>query len=272
MWKPKQQQAAVLCDSAAAQSFIKSGRVHFSAQPSHSSITDTSRGSSNSRVTNSGSERHQCVGLDQINGKNKCQRICFTAHISSGCGNRGQQRVQGVTHFQHMISHDAFGLDEDLVDHRVTMVTVHFVDAVLVKLGQREQHLQGQSLGLLTVTQLHRLDGADTEMRDRGQRSWTKCMNVNSYALLPFQYIISHWSCFLTKAQMSLISISIGNTDHPKRNQCNQFSYLFKIGWVTYLITEFKHKWLNSFKKQLCHLDLKCIFLLVTFRNIQCID
>lgn len=45
-----------------------------------------------------------------------------------------------VTHFQHMISHDAFGLDEDLVDHGVTMVTVHFMDAVLVKFGQRQQH------------------------------------------------------------------------------------------------------------------------------------
>lgn len=57
-----------------------------------------------------------------------------------------------------MISYDAFGLDEDLMDHGVTMVTVHFVDAVLVKFGQRQQHLQGQSLGLLTVTELHCLD------------------------------------------------------------------------------------------------------------------
>lgn len=51
-----------------------------------------------------------------------------------------QQRVQGVTHFQHMISHSAFGLDKDLVDHGVTMVTIHFMDAVLVKFGQRQQH------------------------------------------------------------------------------------------------------------------------------------
>lgn len=63
-----------------------------------------------------------------------------------------------MTHFQHVISYDAFGLDEDLMDHGVTMVTVHFVDAVLVKFGQRQQHLQGQSLGLLTVTELHCLD------------------------------------------------------------------------------------------------------------------
>lgn len=81
-----------------------------------------------------------------------------------------EDRVQGVTHFQHMISHDAFGLDEDLVDHRVTMVTVHFMDAVLVKLGQRQQHPQGQSLGLLTVAQLHRLDAADPEMRQRNRK------------------------------------------------------------------------------------------------------
>lgn len=84
-----------------------------------------------------------------------------------------------MTHFQHMISHDAFGLDEDLVDHRVTMVTVHFMDAVLVKLGQRQQHPQGQSLGLLTVTQLHRLDTANPEMRNRGTEE-KKCMNVNN--------------------------------------------------------------------------------------------
>lgn len=72
---------------------------------------------------------------------------------------QGQKtRVQGVTHFQHVISYDAFGFDEDLMDHGVTMVTVHFVDAVLVKFGQRQQHLQGQSLGLLTVTELHCLD------------------------------------------------------------------------------------------------------------------
>lgn len=49
-------------------------------------------------------------------------------------------RVQGVTHFQHVISHDAFGLDKDLVDHGVTMVTVHFMDAVLVEFGQRQEH------------------------------------------------------------------------------------------------------------------------------------
>lgn len=69
-----------------------------------------------------------------------------------------QQGVQGETHFQHMISYDAFGLDEDLMDHRVTMVTVHFMDAVLVVLAERQQHLQGQSLGLLAVAQLHSLD------------------------------------------------------------------------------------------------------------------
>lgn len=82
-----------------------------------------------------------------------------------------------------MISHDAFGLDEDLVDHRVTMVTVHFMDAMLVKLGQRQQHPQGQSLGLLTVAQLHRLDmAAEPEVADRKER-WRakkKRMNVNN--------------------------------------------------------------------------------------------
>lgn len=42
------------------------------------------------------------------------------------------ERVKGVTYFQHMISYDAFGLDKDLVDHGVTVITVHFMDAVLV--------------------------------------------------------------------------------------------------------------------------------------------
>lgn len=54
---------------------------------------------------------------------------------AEGVGREDKRRIQRVTHFQHMISHDAFGLDEDLVDHRVTMVTIHFMDAVLVKLG-----------------------------------------------------------------------------------------------------------------------------------------
>lgn len=76
-----------------------------------------------------------------------------------------------MTHFQHMISDDAFGLDEDLMDHGVTMVTVHFMDAVLVKLGQRQQHLQGQSLGLLTVTELHRLDAAGPQMTGKEQKN-----------------------------------------------------------------------------------------------------
>lgn len=62
-----------------------------------------------------------------------------------------------------MISHDAFGLDKDLVDHGVTVTTVHLVDAVLVEFGQRQQHAQGQSLGLLTVAQLHRLSSRNTE-------------------------------------------------------------------------------------------------------------
>lgn len=65
--------------------------------------------------------------------------------------------VAGVAHFQHVVSHNAFGLDEDLVDHGVAMVTVHFVDAVLVEFGQRQEHLQGKSLRPLTVAQLHRL-------------------------------------------------------------------------------------------------------------------
>lgn len=71
-----------------------------------------------------------------------------------------------MTHFQHVISHDAFGLDEDLVDHGVTMVTVHFMDAVLVVLAQREQHSEGQGLGLLAVTQLHRLDEIHKNSKD----------------------------------------------------------------------------------------------------------
>lgn len=48
-----------------------------------------------------------------------------------------------MTYFQHVISYDAFGLDKDLVDHGVTVTTVHFMDAVLVEFGQRQQHLQG---------------------------------------------------------------------------------------------------------------------------------
>lgn len=87
--------------------------------------------------------------------------------ISWGCRDG---RVQGVTHFQHVISYDAFGLDQDLMDHGVTMVTVHFVDAVLVKFGQRQQHLQGQSLGLLAVAKLHCLDTTVAEVRDTEEK------------------------------------------------------------------------------------------------------
>lgn len=47
------------------------------------------------------------------------------------------QRVKGATHFQHMKSHNALGLDKDLVNHGVTVITVHFLDAVLVEFGQR---------------------------------------------------------------------------------------------------------------------------------------
>lgn len=71
----------------------------------------------------------------------------------------------GETHFQHMVSYGTFGLDEDLVDEGVTMVTVHFMDAVLVVLAQREQHAEGQSLRLLTVTQLHRLGGETKQVQ-----------------------------------------------------------------------------------------------------------
>lgn len=127
----------MLCDSAGAQCFIKSDRIHFSTQPSHSSITDTARGSSNSGVTDTGSERHRCVGLDQIHAG----EYVLLHRSAEVVGTENGKRVHGVTHFQHVISHDAFGLDEDLVDHRVTMVTVHFMDAVLVELGQRQQHL-----------------------------------------------------------------------------------------------------------------------------------
>lgn len=74
-----------------------------------------------------------------------------------------------------MISHDALGLDEDLVDHRVAMVTVHFVDAVLVELGQRQQHPQGQSLGLLTVAQLHRLEESSGGAERSDTHSKTLC-------------------------------------------------------------------------------------------------
>lgn len=106
-----------------------------------------------------------------------------------------------------MISHNAFGLDEDLVDHRVTMVTVHFVDAVLVKLGQREEHLQGQSLGLLTVTQLHCLEtskapGEGRKRKNKGPthtQNRATCMKVNNVGLrihlnvlLLFYNIIPH--------------------------------------------------------------------------------
>lgn len=75
---------------------------------------------------------------------------------------RSQLSVQALAYFQHVISHDAFGLDEDLVDHGVTVITVHLMDAVLVELGQGQQHLQGQGLGLLTVAHLHRLSSRDT--------------------------------------------------------------------------------------------------------------
>lgn len=74
-----------------------------------------------------------------------------------------QLSVRGATYFQHVISHDAFGFDEDLVDHGVTVITVHLMDAVLVEFGQGQQHLQGQGLGLFTVAHLHRLSSTDTE-------------------------------------------------------------------------------------------------------------
>lgn len=73
------------------------------------------------------------------------------------------KRVKDVTHLQHVISHDAFGLDQDLVDHGVTVITVHLMDAVLVEFGQGQDHLQGESLRLLTVAQLHRLDSRNAE-------------------------------------------------------------------------------------------------------------
>lgn len=96
-----------------------------------------------------------------------------------------------------MISHDAFGLYEDLMDHRVTMVTVHFMDAVLVKLEQRQQHPQGQSLSLLTVTQLHRLDAADPEIRDRKEKyveqSRTSFLK-HHFTLFLLQLLCSHKS------------------------------------------------------------------------------
>lgn len=62
-----------------------------------------------------------------------------------------------------MKSHNALGLEKDLVNHGVAVITVHFLDAVLVELGQRQQHLQGQSLGPLTVAQLHRLGSRNSE-------------------------------------------------------------------------------------------------------------
>lgn len=84
----------------------------------------------------------------------------------SGCAD--ESCVAGVAHFQHVVSHDALRLDEDLVDHGVAMVTVHFVDAVLVEFGQRQEHPQGKSLGPLAVAQLHRL-----EQRGRGRQGCT---------------------------------------------------------------------------------------------------
>lgn len=108
-------------------------------------------------------------------------QICLTMHTVCASKEREREKksemfgcadeicVAGVAHFQHVVSHDAFGLDEDLVDHGVAMVTVHFVDAVLVEVGQRQEHPQGKSLGPLAVAQLHRL-----EQRGRGRQGSTQ--------------------------------------------------------------------------------------------------
>lgn len=103
----------------------------------------------------SGYKSCSCVGLQA-----KVKKKCFSRMY---CAERSQLSVKGLTYFQHVISHDAFGLDEDLVDHGVTVITVHLMDAVLVEFGQGQQHLQGKGLGLFTVAHLHRLSSRDTE-------------------------------------------------------------------------------------------------------------
>lgn len=116
------------------------------------------------------------------------------------------------------------------------MVTVHFMDAVLVKLGQRQQHPQGQSLGLLTVTQLHCLDSTDPEMRDRGteQKKMHECEQcrpadgvLKHYFTVPATVIV-----FSQKAHsvpnIKLISDFVCKSDNKLRsvfassNKCNK--------------------------------------------------
>ncbi len=60
-------------------------------------------------------------------------------------------------HLENVVSHNALGLDEHLVNHGVAVVTLHLMSAVLVVLNQRQQQLQRQSLSSLAVAQLHRL-------------------------------------------------------------------------------------------------------------------
>lgn len=70
----------------------------------------------------------------------------------------------GHAYLKHMISYNAFGLDEDLVDHGETMVALHLVCTMLIVLNQRQQDPHSQSLSLFTVTQF---DHLNDRIRDR---------------------------------------------------------------------------------------------------------
>ncbi len=75
------------------------------------------------------------------------------------------------THLQNVVSHNALGLDENLVNHGIAVVTLHLMSAMLVVLNQRQQQLQRQSLSFLTVAQLHRLQ----EPTDRQKEIQCSC-------------------------------------------------------------------------------------------------
>ena len=71
----------MLHESAGAQCFIKSDRIHFGTQPSHYSITDIARGSSNSRVIDTGSKRHHCVRIDRIHEGKRGEKKIVTVNL-----------------------------------------------------------------------------------------------------------------------------------------------------------------------------------------------
>lgn len=62
------------------------------------------------------------------------------------------------THLKNVISHNAIGLDENLMNHRITVVTLHLMCTMLIVFNQRQQQLKGEGLSCLTVAQFYHLN------------------------------------------------------------------------------------------------------------------